>query len=75
MSFEFANKIDNLHKKTEMIRSLQGALCVSIFHQDVFAITDFEWAFSLLENVTAELEEALKKLTDEAYEGIRKGGE
>lgn len=75
MSNEIAFKIDELQTKAEMIHSFEGSLHISIFHQDVFAISDFEWAFTLLEAVTYELLEALKKLTDEAYEESRKGGE
>ena len=75
MSNEIAFKIDELQTKAEMIHSFEGSLHISIFHQDDFAISDFEWAFTLLEAVTYELLEALKKLTDEAYEESRKGGE
>lgn len=74
MSREIAHKIDDLQTKTEMIHSLEGSLHVSIFHQDVFAISDFEWAFTLLEFLTSELMEALKNLTNEAFEDMRKGG-
>lgn len=75
MNNEIAFKIDELQTKAEMIHSFEGSLHISIFHQDAFAISDFEWAFTLLETVTYELLEALKKLTDEAYEETRKGGE
>lgn len=75
MSNEIAFKIDELQTKAEMIHSFEGSLHISLFHQDDFAISDFEWAFTLLEAVTYELLEALKKLTDEAYEESRKGGE
>lgn len=75
MSNEIAFKIDELQTKAEMIHSFEGSLHISLFHQDAFAISDFEWAFTLLEAVTYELLEALKKLTDEAYEAAGKGGE
>lgn len=75
MSFEFANKIDNLQSRTEMLHSFEGSLHISLFHQDDFAISDFEWAFTLLELLTFELAEELKKLTDEAFEVVGKGGE
>lgn len=74
MSNEIAYKIDELQTKTEMIHSLEGSLHISLFHQDDFAISDFEWAFTLLEAVTYELLEALKNLTDEAFEGMGKDG-
>lgn len=75
MSFEFANKIDNLQSRVEMLHSFEGSLHISIFHQDVFAISDFEWAFTLLESLTFELAESLKNLTNEAFEDMKKGGE
>lgn len=75
MSFEFANKIDNLQSRVEMLHSFEGSLHISLFHQDDFAISDFEWAFTLLEAVTYELLEALKNLTDEAFEDMGKDGE
>lgn len=75
MSFEFANKIDNLQSRVEMLHSFEGSLHISLFHQDDFAISDFEWAFTLLEMLTFELAESLKKLTDEAFEDMRKGGD
>lgn len=74
MSKEIAHKIDDLQTKTEMIHSLEGSLHISIFHQDDFAISEFEWAFTLLESLTFELAEALKKLTDEAFENMEKDG-
>lgn len=74
MSQEIAHKIDDLQTKSEMICSLQGALHISIFNQDAFAISDFEWAFTLLEAITGELAEALKNLTNEAFEDMRKEG-
>lgn len=75
MSKEIAFKIDELQTKAEMIHSFEGSLHISLFHQDAFAISDFEWAFTLLETVTYELLEALKNLTDEAYEVAKKDGE
>lgn len=69
---EIAFKIDELQTKAEMIHSFEGSLHISLFHQDDFAISDFEWAFTLLEAVTYELLEALKKLTDEAFEIVEK---
>ncbi len=75
MSFEFANRIDNLQSKAEMVRSLESVLLVAIFHQDDFAISDFEWAFNLLETVTFEISEELKKLTETAFEYMRKDSE
>lgn len=72
MDFEFANRIDNLQSKTEMVRSLESVLLVAIFHQDDFAISDFEWAFNLLETVTFEISEELKGLTETAFEYMRK---
>ncbi len=44
-------------------------------NQDVFAITDFEWAFTLLEALSSELAESLKRLTDEAFEDMRRCNE
>lgn len=75
MSFEFANKIDNLQSMVEMLHSFEGSLHISLFHQDDFAISDFEWAFTLLEMLTFELSEALKNLTDEAFEDMEKDGD
>ncbi len=75
MSFEFANRIDNLQSKAEMVRSLESVLLVAIFHQDDFAISGFEWAFNLLETVTFEISEELKKLTETAFEYMRKDSE
>lgn len=72
MSKEIAFKIDELQTKVEMIHSFESSLHVSLFHQDKIAISDFEWAFTLLEAVTFELLEALKNLTDEAFENIKK---
>lgn len=74
MNFEFADRIDNLQSKAEMVRSLESVLLIAIFHQDDFAISDFEWAFTLLEMLTFELAESLKKLTDEAFD-MGKDGE
>ena len=72
MSQEIAFKIDELQTRTEMLHSFEGSLHISLFHQDDFAISDFEWAFTLLEALTFELAESLKKLTDEAFEDVRK---
>ena len=72
MSHEIAFKIDELQTRVEMLHSFEGSLHISIFHQDVFAISDFEWAFTLLESLTFELAEALKNLTDEAFEDVKK---
>lgn len=72
---EIAYKIDELQTRTEMIHSFEGSLHISLFHQDDFAISDFEWAFPLLEALTFELAESLKNLTNEMFEGMRKGGD
>lgn len=72
---EIAYKIDELQTRTEMLHSFEGSLHISLFHQDDFAISDFEWAFTLLEALTFELAESLKNLTNEAFDGMRKGGD
>lgn len=69
---KIAYKSDDLYTKLEMIHSLQSALYISIFNQNDFAINNFEWAFILLETVTAEMVKELKELTGFAFENLRK---
>lgn len=71
---KIAYKSDDLYTKLEMIHSLQSALYISIFNQNDFAINNFEWAFILLETVTAEMVKELKALTESAFENLRKDG-
>ncbi len=75
MSQEIAHKIDELQTRMKMLCSFEGSLHISLFNQDVFAISDFEWAFTLLEALSSELAESLKRLTDEAFEDMRRCNE
>ena len=75
MTQEIACKIDDLQSKSEMVYSLQNALYVSIFCQDAFSKDNFEWAFTLLDSITAEMVKELKKLTEDSFENLRKEGD
>ena len=71
---EIAHKMDELQTKLQMADSLQAALYVSIFGQDVSDKKDFEWAFALLGFMIFDITKELKELTDYFFEQIREGG-
>lgn len=69
---EIAHRIDDLQTKSLMVHSLQAALNISIFYQDVFDKKDFEWAFTLLEIMVSEITDELRNLTEGAFEQVQK---
>ncbi len=69
---EVAHKIEELQTKAKMTNSLQGALYISIFCQEIEEKSDFEWAFTLLGIMTNELAEELKELTECIFKDYRK---
>lgn len=69
---KIAHRIDDLQAKSLMANSLQNALYISIFCQEKEDKTDFEWAFTLLGNMTLEISEELKELTELVFEDYRK---
>ena len=69
---KIAHRIDDLQTKSLMANSLQNALYISIFCQEKEDKTDFEWAFTLLGNMTLEISEELKELTELVFEDYRK---
>lgn len=68
---EQAHRIEELQTDAERITSLGNALFIAIFHQDAFAITEYEEAFMLLMDLAYDLQKDLEKLTDEAFELLR----
>lgn len=68
---ELAHRIDDLQTKAEMIHSLQNTLYVAIYCQDIFSKKDFDWAFSLLGNMTFDTAKELQKLTECAFDILK----
>lgn len=68
VNIEQAHRIESLQTDVERITSLGNALFIAIFHQEAFAITEYEEAFMLLMDLVYDLQKNLEKLTDEAFE-------
>ena len=69
---KIVHRIDDLQTKSLMANSLQNALYISIFCQEKEDKTDFEWAFTLLGNMTLEISEELKELTELVFKDYGK---
>ncbi len=72
---EMTFKIEELRYAMEQINSLQTTLFAAIYRQKEFSAEDFEWAFTLLEDISGDVLNKLIKLTNCAFENLRKDGE
>ncbi len=70
---EIAFKIEELMNKATMANSLQITLFTAFYYQETYSIRDFKWAFMLLGELTEDIQNELKELTDSAFDSVRKG--
>ncbi len=68
---EMVFKLESVTNKAMMACSLRNTLFTAFYCQDKFSITDFEWAFVLLGDLTFYVQEDLKELTDRTFEHIK----
>ena len=69
---EIAFKIEELMINAEMIHSLQNTLFTVFYCRDECPIRDSEWAFVLLGNLTGDMLDELRELTDSAFDSIKR---
>ncbi|MDO4307226.1 MAG: hypothetical protein Q4C77_10345 [Eubacteriales bacterium] len=72
---EIAYKVEDLRIEAEKINSLQNALFTAIYSESN-AISTYEWAFVVLDDMTHSLKDELKIVTNELFAIFRgeKGG-
>ena len=70
---EMAFRIEEVQNKAEMAYSLQMTLFTAFYCQEQYSFMDFKWAFFLLGELTGDVSDELKELTENAFEIMRKG--
>jgi hypothetical protein len=68
---EMAFNLESVSNKAMKARSLCDTLFTAFYYQNTFSITNFEWAFILLEDLTVYVQEELKELTAKTFEHIK----
>ena len=64
---EMMTKIEEIMINAEMAHSLRNALFAAIFHQEYCAVSDLEWAFILLGDLTSGIIDGLKEIVGRNY--------
>lgn len=70
---EIAFELEELMDKVMMACSLQNTLFVAFYCQEDCSIMDFKWAFILLKDLTGDMLDKVRELTDSAFDSVRKG--
>jgi len=68
---EIAFKIEELMVNVEKLYSLQNVLFAALYYSNGLPVSDMEWAFVLLGDMTANMLDELKELTDSAFDNMR----
>lgn len=72
---KLAYRLEGVQAKAEKLHSLHIAVGAALFHQGTYAITNFEWAYCLMGDMTHEFRKELDEMKDYAFAAFRKGGE
>lgn len=69
---EIAFRIEEVQNKTKMACGLQNTLFTAFYCQEEYSCEDFKWAFILLKEITGDISDELKELTNNAFEILRR---